>query len=86
MGKLRRLERSVAKANAKKNNVSFESAWNDYRESKYVKKNENDEVVSNKTPKNTMKKKKSFFDNKESYFKMMAWVKNLKEKKETEQN
>ena len=81
MSKLRKLERSVIKANAKKNNVGFENAWSDYRESKYVKKNENDEVVEDRTPRNTQKKKHSFFDNKEKYFKMFAWAKNLKNKK-----
>jgi hypothetical protein len=85
MSKLRKLERSVVKANAKKDNVSFENAWNDYRESKYVKKDSDDKVIEDKTPRNTQKKKHSFFDNKESYFKMFAWAKNLKNKNNKEE-
>lgn len=75
---LRKLERSIIKANVKKSNVNFENAWSDYRERKYIKKDENNKVIEDKTPRDTQKKKHSFFDNKEKYFKMFTWAKNMK--------
>lgn len=79
---LRKLERSIVKENARKNNESFENAWNDFRDKKYVVKDENKNIIKNNMPKNTQKKKYNFFDNKQQYFKMFAWAKSMKNKKE----
>jgi len=78
MSKLRKLERSIVKANAAKSNMDFTSAWNDYRDKKYVVRNEDGEVLANNTPRNTQKKKQSHFDNKEQYYNMLAWLDSFK--------
>ena len=82
MSGLRKLERNIVKSNIKKDGRSikkcFKQEWADFREKKYVVKDENDNVIFDKTPKNTMKKKQSHFDNKEQYFKMFAYLNNLK--------
>ena len=76
--KLRQLERSAAKAKAKKENKDFSTVWNEYRESKYVTKDEDGNVVLDVTPRNTQKKKQSHFDNGEQYFNMLNFYANLK--------
>lgn len=82
MGSSRKYERSIVKAKAAKENNNFETAWSDYREHKYVTKDEEGNVLVDKTPKNTQRKKQSHFDNKEQYVKMFAWAKSMKEQKE----
>lgn len=74
---LRQLERCVAKVKAKKENKDFSSVWSDFRESKYITKDENGKVISDLTPRNTQRKKQSHFDNKEQYFNMFNFYSNL---------
>lgn len=81
-GTLRKLERNAVKNKIKKDGRSvkrnFESEWKAHREAKYVLKDENGEVISDRTPKNTMKKKQNHFDNGEQYFRMFNYFANLK--------
>lgn len=85
---LRKLERNKVKQNIKKDGRSvrrcFEQEWKDYRENKYVIKDEEGNVISDKTPKNTMKKKKRHFDNVEQYTNFFAFLNGLKDKNEEE--
>lgn len=50
----------------------------DYREKKYVIKDEDGNVIVDNTPKNTMKKKQNHFDNVESYNRLFAYIESLK--------
>lgn len=81
MGNLRKLERNAVKNKAIKDGVDFETAWSNYREQKYVAKDNEGNVVADRTPRSNQKKKQSHFDNKEQYFNMFNWMKNLRNKK-----
>ena len=84
MGKMRKYERSVIAHKAAKENTDFKTAWEEYREKKFITKNEKKEIIINNTPKNTMKKKQSHFDNKKQYFNMLSWFANWRETKRQE--
>lgn len=80
---LRKLERQIIKA---KHGSDFKDAWTDHRKSKYVVKDEEGNVIRDKTPKNTQQKKKIFYDNKEQYFRMFEWAKLMHQKRESEED
>jgi len=85
---IRKLERNVVKNNIKKDgrNVKkcFTDEWNKFRENKYVTKDEEGNVIADKTPKNTMKKKQIHFDNVEQYNRFFTWTNSLKATKKEE--
>lgn len=87
-GALRKLERNKVKSEIKKDGRSvrrnFEDGWRKYREEKYVTKDEEGNVISYKTPKNTMPKKQQHFDNIEQYSRLFAYMNSLKAKKSEE--
>lgn len=78
MGNLRKLERNVVKCHAIKNNKDFDTAWTEYRESKYVVRDPDGNVLTDITPRSNQKKKQNHFDNKEQYFNMFTWFENMK--------
>lgn len=88
MGTLRRLERNKVKHEIRKDSRSvkrnFEDSWKKYREAKYIKKDEDGNIISNKTPKNTMPKKQYHFDNFEQYNRLFAYANGLKAANEKE--
>lgn len=88
MGGLRNLERNILKNNIKKDGRSikkcFEQEWNDYRENKYVTKDKSGNIISDKTPRNTMPKKQKHFDNIEQYTNLFAYIQSLKNGKNKE--
>lgn len=81
---VRKIERSVVKKQLERDARSvkkgFENAWKEYREKKYVVKDEEGNIVTDSTPKNTMPKKQKHFDNVEQYTKMFTYFDQLKEK------
>lgn len=86
---LRKLERNIVKNSIEKDGRSvkkcFEQEWSDYREKKYVTKDEEGNIISDKTPKNTMKRKQYHFDNVEQYNNLFAYIEALEvSKKVTE--
>ena len=89
---LRKLERNMVKENIKKDGRSvkrcFESEWSKYREKKYVTKDEDGNIISDKTPRNTMKKKQQHFDSMEQYTRFFNYLNGLtgSEVKESEAN
>lgn len=87
---LRTLERNTVKENIKKDGRSikncFETEWKKYRENKYVTKDEEGNIISNKTPKNTMKKKQQHFDSMEQYTRFFNYVDSLKSEEVKEEN
>ena len=88
MKALRKLERQVVKStlqNEKKNvKKNFSTAWKEFREKSYVTKDADGNIVSDKTPKNTMKKKQVHFDNVEQYSKMLAYCDALRKQSNEE--
>lgn len=86
---LRKLERNKVKAEIKKDGRSvkrnFEDGWRKFREEKYVVKDDEGNVVSDNTPRNTMPKKQSHFDNVEQYSRLFSYVDSLKKKQESEE-
>ena len=77
MSALRKLERNVAKSKG--------ISWSDFRKKKYIVEDEEGNIISDLTPRNTMKKKKPHFDNCEQYFNMFNYFDKLKaEAKEKE--
>lgn len=74
MSALRKLERSIAKNNG--------IAWSDFKKKKYVEEDKDGSIVSDFTPKNTMKKKRSHFDNCKRYFAMFDSIKESRKEKE----
>lgn len=74
MGKLRKLERSAVKAKAAKENTDFASAWSEYREKKYIVKDEDGNIIANYTPRNTQKKKQNHYDDKRQYFRLFDFL------------
>ena len=84
MAGLRKLQRQAVKSklqNEKKNvKNNFSTAWREFREKLYVTKDADGNIISNMTPKNTMKKKQLHFDNVEQYNKMFAYCDALHEK------
>ena len=88
MSALRKLERRVVKANLTKEHKSvkrgFEDSWKAYRESKYVTKDADGNVISDKTPRNTMPKKRVRFDNVEQYQRLFAFIKGMRADKTEE--
>lgn len=88
-GALRKLERNKVKSEIKKDGRSvkrnFEDGWRKYREAKYVVKDEEGNVISDKTPRNTMPKKQQHFDNFEQYNRLFAYMNNLKNASSEEQ-
>lgn len=90
MSTLRSLERQVVKSKLadEKINVKrgFANAWKGFREKKYVVKDDDNNIVADNTPRNTMKAKQSHFDNVEQYNKLFAYadaLRNEKSEKET---
>lgn len=85
MGTLRRLQRNIVKNNIANSNRSvkrcFEDEWKTFRENKYVVKDEEGNVISDKTPRNTMPKKQRHFDNVEQYTRMFAFMEGLRNAK-----
>ena len=85
-GALRKLERNKVKSEIRKDGRSvrrnFEDGWKKYRDKKYVTYDEEGNVISNKTPRNTMKKKQQHWDNGEQYARFLAYVDSLKKEKE----
>ncbi|WP_342759531.1 hypothetical protein [Kineothrix sedimenti] len=85
MSTLRKLERSVVKGSLTKEKVSikrnFANAWSDFREKKFVVKDDDGNVLSDNTPRNTMKKKQRHFDNVEQYNRLFAYAEALKKEK-----
>lgn len=75
MSTLRKYERAVVKA---QNNQNFENAWEEYRNAKYVTKGDTGEILVDRTPKNTQKKKQNHYDDKQKYFNLFAWIANRK--------
>lgn len=79
---IRKMERDMVKANLKKKGMNvkrgFEQAWQDHRETKYVIKDEEGNIIADMTPKNTQKKKQRHFDNVEQYTNLFAYVDSLK--------
>lgn len=84
----RKLERNIVKNNIRKNGRSvkrcFEQEWADFREKKYVTKDEEGNVISDRTTRNTMPKKQNHFDNVEQYNKLFAWMNSLNSAKKEE--
>lgn len=84
MGTLRKLERQAVRTKMKKDNVkhsSFKDYWQDFRNKKYVVKDENDNIVQDNTPRNTQKKKRVHFDNRQQYIKMFAFMDKLQDER-----
>lgn len=79
---LRSMERKVVKENIRKDNRSvkrcFEDEWLQHRDKKYITKDEDGKVLSDKTPQNTMKKKQRHFDNVDQYTRFFAYIDSLK--------
>ena len=84
----RKLERNIVKNNIRKDGRSvkrcFEQEWADFREKKYVTKDEEGNVISDRTPRNTMPKKQRHFDNVEQYNRLFAYMDSLKNPKNEE--
>lgn len=84
----RKLERNIVKNNIKKDGRSvkkcFEQEWTDFREKKYVTKDEEGNVISDRTPRNTMPKKQIHFDNIEQYNGLFTYMNGLKNAKKKE--
>lgn len=80
----RKIERNVIKYKIKKDRRSvkecFSNEWAKFRESKYVIKDKDGNVLSDNTPKNTMPKKKRHFDNVEQYNGLFAFMEGLNAK------
>lgn len=85
MSTLRKLERNVVKGTLTREKKSikrnFADAWNDLRDKKFVIKDEDGNVLTDNTPRNTMKKKQRHFDNVEQYNKLFAYTEALKKEK-----
>lgn len=85
---LRKLERNVVKNNIRKDGRSvkrcFEQEWSDFREKKYVTKDDEGNVISDRTPRNTMRKEQQHFDNVEQYNRLFAYMNSLKNAKKEE--
>lgn len=85
MSFIRKLERGIIKAKIKKDKRSikrcFEQEWSDFREKKYIAKDKKGNIISDKTPRNTMKKKQFHFDNAEQYTRFFAYMDSLKNAK-----
>lgn len=79
---LRKMERDIVKAGLRKEGKSvkqgFDQAWKDYREKKYVIKDEDGNVIVDTTPKNTQKKKQNHFDSVDQYTRVFAYMDALK--------
>lgn len=60
----------------------FSERWNKYREDKYIKKDEEGNIIENRMPKNTQKKKQIHFDSMESYKKLLAWYDSIEKARE----
>ena len=82
MSNLRKYERAVVKHQAIKDGKDFETAWDEYREKKYMIKDEEGKVLSDKTPRSNQKKKQVHYDDKRQYFNMFNWMKNMRNKRE----
>lgn len=86
MSTLRSLERQVVKSKLadEKINVKrgFANAWKGFREKKYVVKDDDNNIVADNTPRNTMKTKQSHFDNVEQYNRLFAYADALSSKAE----
>ena len=84
----RKLERNIVKSNIRKDGRSvkrcFEHEWEDFREKKYVTKDEEGNVISDRTPRNTMPKKQRHFDNVEQYSKLFAYMDSLRNARKEE--
>lgn len=84
----RKLERNIVKNNIRKDGRSvkrcFEQEWADFREKKYVTKDEEGNVISDRTPKNTMPKKQNRFDNYDKYDRLFAWINSLRSESKEE--
>lgn len=86
MSAIRKYERSIVKHNIEKEGSSvkrtFSKRWDDFREKKYVTKDADGNVISDKTPKNTMRKKQNHFDNVEQYTRLFAWMDSVRAARE----
>lgn len=85
---IRKIERNTVKTRIRKetgNINAFETAWKDYREKKYVIKDEEGNVIVDNTPRNTMPKKQQHFDSMEQYTRLFAWADELKMKREVKE-
>ena len=80
MSALRKMERSVVKAKATKNREKFSGLWEEFRKKKYVVEDSDGNVVSDSTPRNTMKKKRPHFDNREQYINMFSYFEGIKKR------
>ncbi len=84
----RKMERNIIKNNIRKDGRSikrcFSQEWADFREKKYVTKDEDGNVILDRTPRNTMPKKQSHFDNVEQYNRLFAYFDGLKKSKKEE--
>ena len=85
---VRKLERNIVKNNIRKDGRSvkkcFEQEWADFREKKYVTKDEDGNIISDNTPRDTMRKKQRHFDNVEQYNRLFAYMDSLKNSKNEE--
>lgn len=85
MSTLRSLERQVVKSKLADEKISikggFANAWKEFREKKFVVKDDEGNIVADNTPKNTMRTKQSHFDNVEQYNKLFAYVVALRNEK-----
>ena len=86
MSTLRSLERQVVKSKLAEEKINvkrgFVNAWKEFRGKKYVVKDKEGNVVTDNTPRNTMKVKQSHFDNVEQYNKLFAYADALRSKAE----
>lgn len=64
------------------NGSNFANAWRSYRESKYVIKDEEGNVIQDNTPRNTMPKKHIHFDTMEQYANLWTFANEQEEKRE----
>jgi hypothetical protein len=85
MSTLRSLERQVVKSKLADEKINikrgFANAWKEFREKKYVVKDEEGNIVTDNTPRNTARAKQSHFDNVEQYNKLFAYADALRNEK-----
>lgn len=80
MGTIRKLERQAVRAKMSKEEIghkSFKDIWQEFRNKKYVTKDENGNVLMDSTPRNTQRKKQVHFDDKQQYVKLFAFADKL---------
>lgn len=83
---LRSMERNIIKKNLEKKNISrkksFKQNWGEYRDNKYITRDEDGNVISDNTPRDTTKRRQIHYDDKNQYFGLFSFVESLKNSKE----